>query len=257
MQPPLPRPAVHPNVRAEKAFKPIIVIDPGHGGHDSGAKKHGAVEKQITLAFGKLLAEKLKATGRYKVLMTRDTDVFVPLGDRVAYGEKNKANLFISVHCDYASRGGANGATIYSLRESVAKKLRRSAKGTTSGSVLSLAEVETVKKASGDVDLVKGILADLAKREVEVTRDRTSVLARSVIAMMGESTTMRSKPDKQASFRVLKTAQFPSILIELAYVTNKQDAENLQSNSWRDKVSASIMTAVDSYFSNQLAQLPM
>jgi len=257
VQPPLPRPAVHPNVRAEKAFKPIIVIDPGHGGHDSGAKKHGAVEKQITLAFGKLLAEKLKATGRYKVLMTRDTDVFVPLGDRVAYGEKNKANLFISVHCDYASRGGANGATIYSLRESVAKKLRRSAKGTTSGSVLSLAEVETVKKASGDVDLVKGILADLAKREVEVTRDRTSVLARSVIAMMGESTTMRSKPDKQASFRVLKTAQFPSILIELAYVTNKQDAENLQSNSWRDKVSASIMTAVDSYFSNQLAQLPM
>jgi N-acetylmuramoyl-L-alanine amidase len=257
VQPPLPRPAVHPNVRAEKAFKPIIVIDPGHGGHDSGAKKNGAVEKEITLAFGKLLAEKLKATGRYKVLMTRDTDVFVPLGDRVAYGEKNKANLFISVHCDYANRGGANGATIYSLRESVAKKLRRSAKGKTSGSVLSRAEVETVKKASGNVDLVKGILADLAKREVEVTRDRTSVLARSVIAMMGESTTMRSKPDKQASFRVLKTAQFPSILIELAFVTNKQDAENLQSNSWRDKVSASIMTAVDSYFSNQLAQLPM
>ncbi|MGI9403507.1 MAG: N-acetylmuramoyl-L-alanine amidase family protein, partial [Hyphomicrobium sp.] len=258
LQPPLPRPAVHPDVRAKKAFKPIIVIDPGHGGHDSGAKKNGAVEKEINLAFAMLLAEKLKATGRYKVLMTRDTDVFVPLGDRVAYGERNKANLFISVHCDYASTGSkANGATIYSLRESVAKRLRRSAKGKTSKSVLSRAEVETVKKASGDVDLVKGILADLAKREVEVTRDRTSVLARSVIAMMGESTNMRSHPDKQASFRVLKTAQFPSILIELAYVTNKKDAENLQSNTWRDKVSASILTAVDSYFSNQLAQLPM
>jgi N-acetylmuramoyl-L-alanine amidase len=257
LQPPLPRPAVHPDVRAEKAFKPIIVIDPGHGGHDTGAKKNGAVEKEITLAFGKLLAEKLKATGRYKVLMTRGTDVFVPLGDRVAYGERNKANLFISVHCDYASRRGANGATIYSLRESVAKRLRRSAKGKTSKTVLSTAEVETVKKASGDVDLVKGILADLAKREVEVTRDRTSVLARSVIAMMGASTNMRSDPDKQASFRVLKTAQFPSILIELAYVTNKKDAQNLQSKSWRDKVSASILTAVDGYFSNQLAQLPM
>ncbi len=257
LQPPLPRPAVHPDVRAEKAFKPIIVIDPGHGGHDSGAKKNGAVEKEITLAFGKLLAEKLKATGRYKVLMTRGTDIFVPLGDRVAYGESNKANLFISVHCDYANRGGANGATIYSLRESVAKRLRRSAKGKTSKTVLSTAEVETVKKASGDVDLVKDILADLAKREVEVTRDRTSVLARSVIAMMGASTKMRSDPDKQASFRVLKTAQFPSILIELAYVTNKKDAQNLQSKSWRDKVSASILTAVDGYFSNQLAQLPM
>lgn len=257
LQPPLPRPAVHPDVRAEKAFKPIIVIDPGHGGHDTGAKKNGAVEKEITLAFGKLLAEKLKATGRYKVLMTRGTDIFVPLGDRVAYGERNKANLFISVHCDYANRGGANGATIYSLRESVAKRLRRSAKGKTSKTVLSTAEVETVKKASGDVGLVKGILADLAKREVEVTRDRTSVLARSVIAMMGASTKMRSDPDKQASFRVLKTAQFPSILIELAYVTNKKDAQNLQSKSWRDKVSASILTAVDGYFSNRLAQLPM
>ncbi|MEE8310321.1 MAG: N-acetylmuramoyl-L-alanine amidase [Hyphomicrobium sp.] len=257
LQPPLPRPAVHPDVRAETAFKPIIVIDPGHGGHDTGAKKNGAVEKEITLAFGKLLAEKLKATGRYKVLMTRGTDIFVPLGDRVAYGERNKANLFISVHCDYANRGGANGATIYSLRESVAKRLRRSAKGKTSKTVLSTAEVETVKKASGDVGLVKGILADLAKREVEVTRDRTSVLARSVIAMMGASTKMRSDPDKQASFRVLKTAQFPSILIELAYVTNKKDAQNLQSKSWRDKVSASILTAVDGYFSNRLAQLPM
>ena len=257
LQPPLPRPAVHPDVRAEKAFKPIIVIDPGHGGHDSGAKKNGAVEKEINLAFGKLLAEKLKATGRYKVLMTRDTDVFIPLGDRVAYGERNKANLFISVHCDYANRGGANGATIYSLRESVAKRLRRSAKGKTSKTVLSTAESKTVKKASGDVDLVKGILADLAKREVEVTRDRTSVLARSVIAMMGASTNMRSQPDKHASFRVLKTAQFPSILIELAYVTNKKDAQNLQSKSWRDKVSASILTAVDGYFSNRLAQLPM
>ena len=257
LQPPLPRPAVHPDVRAEKAFKPIIVIDPGHGGLDTGAKKNGAVEKEVVLAFGKLLAEKLKATGRYKVLMTRDTDVFVPLGDRVAFCERNKANLFISVHCDYANRGGANGATIYSLRESVAKRLRRSAKGKTSKTVLSTAEVEIVKEASGDVGLVKGILADLARREVEATRDRTSVLARSVIAMMGASTKMRSDPDKQASFRVLKTAQFPSILIELAYVTNKKDARNLQSKSWRNKVSASILTAVDGYFSNRLAQLPM
>jgi len=143
------------------------------------------------------------------------------------------------------------------LRESVAKRLRRSAKGKTSKTVLSTAEVEIVKKASGDVGLVKGILADLARREVEATRDRTSVLARSVIAMMGASTKMRSDPDKQASFRVLKTAQFPSILIELAYVTNKKDAQNLQSKSWRDKVSASILTAVDGYFSNRLAQLPM
>ncbi len=94
-----------PDVLAERAFKPIIVIDPGHGGHDFGAEKNGAVEKDIVLAFSKILAKKLNATGRFKVLMTREEDVFIPLGDRVSFGEKNKANLFIAVHCDYADTG--------------------------------------------------------------------------------------------------------------------------------------------------------
>jgi N-acetylmuramoyl-L-alanine amidase len=258
LQPPLPRPAVSPEVLAEKAFKPVIVIDPGHGGHDSGAMKNGAVEKDVVLAFGKILADKLKATGRFKVLMTREEDVFVPLGERVEFAERNRANLFIAVHCDYADTGStANGATIYSLRDSVADSLRRSAKGELSENLLSKDEVEAVKEASGDVDQVKEILADLAGREVDVTSNRTSTFARTVIDKMGASTNMRHDPDQQASFRVLKTAQFPSVLIELAYVTNKQDAENLQSDAWRDKVSDSILTAVDNYFANQLAQLPM
>jgi N-acetylmuramoyl-L-alanine amidase len=258
LQPPLPRPAVAPAVLAEKSFKPIIVIDPGHGGQDSGAEKNGAVEKDIVLAFGKILANKLKATGRFKVLMTRDTDVFIPLGDRVSFAEHNKANLFIAIHCDYADTGSvANGATIYSLRESLADGLRRSTKGEISGNLLSQAEAAIVKEASGDVDAVKGILSDLAGREVDVTHDRTSVFARSVIEGMGASTALRNEPDQTAGFRVLKTAQFPSVLIELAYVTNKQDAENLQSDAWRDKVSDSIMTAIDKYFSSQMAQLPM
>ena len=158
LQPPLPRPAVPPTVLAEKSFKPIIVIDPGHGGYDFGAEKNGAVEKDIVLAFGKILANKLKATGRFKVLMTRDTDVFIPLGDRVSFAEHNKANLFIAIHCDYADTGSvANGATIYSLRESLADSLRRSTKGEISGNLLSQAEAAIVKEASGDVEAVKGI----------------------------------------------------------------------------------------------------
>lgn len=260
LQPPLPRPAVSPDVLAQRAFKPVIVIDPGHGGHDSGAMKNGAVEKEITLAFSKILARKLNATGRYKVMMTRDEDVFIPLGDRVAFGEKHKANLFIAVHCDYADTGStASGATIYSLRDSVADSLRRSTRDDVASSVLSKNEVEKVKRAGGseDVSLVKDILADLAEREVDATHDRTGVFAKTVIETMGTSTAMRNKPDQQASFRVLKTAQFPSVLIELAYVTNKQDAANLQSEAWRDKVTDSIMSAIDNYFSNQVAQIPM
>ncbi len=258
LPPPMPRPAVAPAVLAERSFKPIIVIDPGHGGHDFGAEKNGAVEKDIVLAFGKTLADKLKATGRFKVLMTRDTDVFVPLDERVSFAEHNKANLFIAIHCDYADTGSvANGATIYSLRELQADSLRRSTKGEISSNILSRAEAEIVKQVSDDVDAVKNILSDLAGREVDATHDRTSVFARSVIEGMSASTALRNEPDQTAGFRVLKTAQFPSVLIELAYVTNKQDAENLKSDIWRDKVSDSIMTAIDKYFSSQMAQLPM
>jgi N-acetylmuramoyl-L-alanine amidase len=258
LQPPSPRPAVPPQVLAQRTFKPVIVIDPGHGGHDSGAEKNGAVEKDIVLAFSKILAEKLKATGRFKVYMTRDTDVFVPLGERVEFGEKHGANLFIAVHCDYSDNGSkASGATIYSLRDSAADSLRRSAKGEVASNVLTAGSGAAAGLTGGDADAVKSILSDLAGREVAVTHDRTNVFARTVVERMGASTNMREDPSQQAGFRVLKTAQFPSVLIELAYVTNKQDAENLQSDAWRNKVSDSILTAVDNYFSNQLAQLPM
>ncbi len=259
VQPPLPVPATRPDEIAARSFKPIIVIDPGHGGHDSGAKKHGAVEKDVVLAFSLMLRDKLEETGRYKVLMTRDTDVFVALDDRRRFAEQHGANLFIAVHADYAQRATARGATIYSLRENVASSLKRSAKGKVSSNVLSKDEVETMNKVSADGDLaaVRSILADLAGREVGATQERTNVFTRSVIEYMGASTEMRAKPDQQAAFRVLRTAQFPSVLIELAYVTNKQDAALLKSDSWRDKVSDSIMDAIENYFSNQIARLPL
>ncbi|MEQ1710641.1 MAG: N-acetylmuramoyl-L-alanine amidase [Hyphomicrobium sp.] len=256
IQPPLPKPAVKPRERAASAFKQVIVIDPGHGGHDSGAQKFGTIEKDVVLAFGKALRDKLEATGRYKILMTRDHDKFVDLDERRAFGERNHAALFIAVHADYASTK-ASGATIYSLRDSVAKELKQSAKGDVTEKVLSPKEVEKVKAASGDLGAIKSILSDLAVREVDATKERTSVFTRAVIEEMGASTSMRDDPDKQAAFRVLKTAQFPSVLIELAYVSNRQDAQNLKSDTWRDKVADSIVTAVDNYFSHQLARLPM
>jgi len=115
LQPPIPRPAVSPQVRAQSAFKPVIVLDPGHGGDDTGAEKNGAVEKDVVLAFSLMLRDKLNATGRYKVLMTRDTDVFVELHARREFAERHMASLFVAVHADYA-QASARGATIYSLR---------------------------------------------------------------------------------------------------------------------------------------------
>lgn len=255
-QPPLPRPAETPNDRAARAFKPIIVIDPGHGGHDSGAAKYGTVEKNVVLAFSHVLKDKLEATGRYKILMTRETDVFVELDARRAFAERHNASLFIAVHADYATTR-ARGATIYTLRDGVAERLKRSTERDVAEQVLSKDEVKGVKGAEGDVSTVKNILADLAQREVSVTRQRTSIFARSVVARMSTSTGMRDDPDQQAAFRVLKTAQFPSVLIELAYVSNRMDAELLKSDSWRNKVASSIKDAVDNYFGHQLARLPL
>ena len=106
-------------------------------------------------------------------------------------------------------------------------------------------------QANGDVGTVRGMLADLARHELDLTRERTSVFVRSVINFMGGSTNLMDNPDRGAAFVVLKTAKVPSILIELGYITNTEDAQQLKSDQWRDKVSGSIVTAVDSYF-NQL-----
>ncbi len=257
VQPPLPRPAVRPAVRAARSYKPTIVLDPGHGGHDSGAQRNGAVEKDVVLAFSLILRDRLKASGRYNVLMTRDDDTFVDLDDRRDFAEKHKAALFMAIHADYAG-SNASGATIYSLRDSVANELKRSAAGEVTQNVLSDKDMVALRRSEvADTNVVRSFLADLAQREVAVTAERTNVLARSMIEFMGGATPMMNNPDRSASFRVLQTAKVPSVLVELAYVTNKQDAANLKSLAWRTKVANSIVTAIDNYFTHQVARLPM
>ena len=256
LQPPYPRPAVSPQARAQSAFKPIIVLDPGHGGDDTGAQKNGTVEKDVVLAFSLMLRDKLNTTGRYKVLMTRERDEFVELHARREFAERQKALLFVAVHADYA-QASARGATIYSLRESVSNALKRSARGEVAESVLPGAELDRVRKVEGDVGVIREMLADLARNEVDTTRDRTGVFVKSVIEFMGESTNLKDNPDRSAAFVVIKSAKIPSILIELGYVTNNEDAELLKSQQWREEVAASIVTAIDNYFSHQLARLPM
>lgn len=255
IQPPLPRPALRPEARAKDSFKQTIVIDPGHGGHDSGATKYGTVEKEVVLAFAMKLRQKLEQTGRYRILMTRDTDRFVELDERRAFADRSEAALFIAVHADYAG-SNASGATIYSLRDSMAKDLMRSAKGEVKNAVLSKRETKDVEKMpESDGGAIKGILADLAMREVAKSKDNTKEFSEAVVSTMGESTTLMNNPDREANFRVLKSAKMPSVLIELAYVSNRADAANLKSDTWREKVANSIQRAVDNYFSRHVARL--
>ena len=250
IQPPMPRPAERPDVRAAKAFKRTIVLDPGHGGHDSGAMKNGAVEKDVVLAFGKVLREKLNASNRYKVLMTREDDTFVDLDDRREFAEKHNAALFMAIHADSAG-SHAKGATVYSLQDNVARSLTRSAQSEVVKGVLTKSDLETLKRNSNtDIGTVQSFLAGLAEREVQVTRERTSVFARSLVQYMGASTNMMQNPDRTAAFTVLRTAKVPAVLVELAFVTNKEDAAKLKSDEWRKKVAGSLVTAIDAYFAD-------
>ena len=255
VQPPMPRAAQRPLSRDSAIYKPLIVIDPGHGGHDSGAQRFGAVEKDVVLAFSLKLREKLQASGRYRVLMTRDSDKFVDLDERRAFGDRSQAALFIAVHADYAG-SSARGATIYSLKEATSKSLQRSAKDEAEESVLSQKELDTIRLNKSDAGAVTDMLRNLGKREIDANKDRSHLFSKSVIEFMGASTPMMSNPDREANFRVLKSAKTPSVLIELAYVTNAEDARNLKSDSWREKVTGSLMTAIENYFTHREARLP-
>ena len=249
-----PRPAQRPDELAKRTAKQLIVIDPGHGGHDYGARKNGVVEKDVVLAFSHTLRKKLEATGRYRVLMTREDDRFIPLGDRTDFAEKHNASLFIAVHADYADTN-ASGGSIYSLRSSAAERLKSSARARASDIKISKDAFSAIDKE--DSEIVKEILADRANAAVEVTSQRTDLFSQTVAENMGDTTNMRENPSKKAGFRVLKSALVPSVLIELAYVTNKQDAALLKSDSWRDKVADSISDAVDNYFNTSIARIPM
>ena len=249
VQPPLPKPAERPEARQKRSARPLIVLDPGHGGMDSGAVRNGAVEKEVVLAFSLVLREQLLKSGRYRVAMTRDDDTFVPLDDRREFAEKRDAALFMAIHADSAG-AGASGATVYSLREGVAESLKRSARNDVVNSVLKERDLRDLRQSEGSLDVVRSMLGGLAEKDVLATRDKTSVFARSLIEYMGSSTNMMSNPDRQAAFRVLQTAKVPAVLVELAFVTNRQDAQKLMSDEWRAKVAGSLLTAIDAYFAN-------
>lgn len=252
-QPPVPRRA-RGRTGQNVTYKPLIVIDPGHGGKDSGARKFGVNEKDVVLAFGRTLRERLLKTGRYRVKMTRSTDVFVPLGKRRKFAENNTAALFIAIHADYAG-SNARGATIYSLRKGLANRLRQSAAADAARSALSNGVMKYVSAQSADLRAVRGILGDLAQREVHANLERTNMFTKIAISQMGATTTMRSQPHREAAFKVLKTAKVPAVLIELAYVSNRRDSARLLSQRWRNQVSGSLVTAIEKYFSHSMSQI--
>jgi N-acetylmuramoyl-L-alanine amidase len=227
--------------------RPVIVIDPGHGGPDNGTQSGSETEKSLVLEFALALRDRIEKAGKYRVVMTRTDDTFVPLSERVRVARNQSAALFVSVHADALPRreGDAQGATIYTLsdRASDAEAER-------------LAEAENKADAIGGVNLteepteVADILIDLAQRE---TRTFSNRFARILMAEMKTTTRMHKHPLKSAGFKVLKAPDVPSVLIELGYVSNKDDLEHLVSEHWRSRTAGSVAHAIDSFFAKGLA----
>ena len=236
-----PKPAAPPDRR------PVVVIDPGHGGIDNGTQASGESEKNLVLGFGLALRDRIEKNGKYRVVMTRTDDTFIPLADRVRIARNQSAALFVSIHADALPRheGDAQGATIYTLsdRASDAEAER-------------LAEAENKADAIGGVNLteeptdVADILIDLAQRE---TRTFSHRFARLLMGEMKNTVRMHKHPLKSAGFRVLKAPDVPSVLIELGYVSNKGDLEHLVSENWRSRTVGSMAQAIDGFFAKRLA----
>jgi N-acetylmuramoyl-L-alanine amidase len=237
-----------PPQKEPAAPRPLIVIDPGHGGIDNGTKAAtGETEKAIVLEFSLALRDKLEKTGKYRVVMTRTDDTFVALGDRVALARGRQAALFISIHADALARGegDAQGATVYTLSERPSDS--RAAR---------LAETENQADIIAGLDLssepkdVAGILIDLARRE---TKTFSVQFAQAVVSSMKSTARLHQHPMKSAAFVVLKAPDVPSVLLELGYVSNKADLKSLISAQWRERTAESMVNAVATYFNTRLA----
>lgn len=226
------------NETADRRF--TIVIDPGHGGIDSGARGvSGAVEKDVTLTFAKELKEALENLDIYRVRMTRDDDSFLRLDERVRVARQHGANLFISVHADTIRYKGVRGATVYTVSDqaSDAEAAALAARENLSDELAGLS-IEDENHEVSD------ILMDLIRRETQSFSVR---FARTLVGSLSNEVELIKNPHRYAGFRVLRAPDVPSVLLELGYLSNKDDEKQLLDPEWRAKAIASVMAAIRSF----------
>ncbi len=229
------------------AGRPLVVIDPGHGGHDPGAISpvSGQREKDIALSLAKRVRDQLLASGRVRVAMTREDDRFLVLRERSAIARNIKGDLFISIHADSAPADSANGATVYTLSETASDR-----------------EAQLLAQRENKADVINGvnlggqnqeiasILVDLAQREtMNSAAGFATLLKRESVGLVP----FRSDYHRMADLAVLKSPDMPSILFEAGYVTNSTDVARITSEAGQSRIAAGITKAVEIHFARQLA----
>ncbi|MBR1945638.1 MAG: N-acetylmuramoyl-L-alanine amidase [Alphaproteobacteria bacterium] len=224
--------------------KPLIVLDPGHGGKDPGAiGVSGVYEKHLTLAMAKQLRTLLEQSGRYRVKLTRDTDVFIALYARRRFARSVNADLFISIHADSIRKPETRGLSVYTLSEKASDK-----------------EAEKLAESENKVDLIAGIdlsgetqevtdiLIDLARRE---TNNHSSYFAEKLMNEIRKEITVLPNSHRFAGFAVLKSPDVPSVLIEMGYLSNKEEEKLLRQAPYREKLAKAAVRAIDFYFAEK------
>ena len=229
--------------------RPVVAIDPGHGGVDPGAlSPSGTPEKAVTLAFAKELAQQLQSSGRYDVVLTRDRDLFMSLRERVQVARAANADLFLSLHANTNDSQRLRGFSVYTLSNKASDK-----------EAAAFAAAENKADIIGGVNLeqydddVASILIDFAQTK---TNEQSVKFARDMLVQeVGKSTTLLSRPWRSAGFAVLKAPDVPSVLVELGYLTNREEERKLQDRSYQSQLSSSIVAAVDNFFERRRAAL--
>ena len=221
--------------------KKIIVIDPGHGGVDPGAISKGGVrEKDLVLQVALKLKKAIEATNKFHVILTRSSDVYIPLQDRVRIAQHAYADLFVSLHIDSFTNARVGGAAVYTLSDKASdRQSELLAQRENKSDIIAGVNLEGYSKVIND------ILIDLTQRD---TMNKSVVLSQNVLKHLGKNITLHKNPSKSAGFVVLKAPDVPSVLVELGYLTNSRDVKLIASANGQKKVVIALRNAILSYF---------
>ncbi len=222
---------------------PLVVLDAGHGGIDPGAVRNDVTEKQVTLIFALQLRDALLETRRYRVLMTRDDDSFLELPERIRLARASQADIFISLHANTVERGMARGTTVYNLSEQASND-----EAANRAEFENRSDIVAGAVLLGQEDEIANILIDMARRETNAASIRFADTLGSTIRYALD----KDAPSRRmaAGFRVLRSVDTPSVLIELGFMSNTTDLANLMSQSWRHEANLAIIAALDQWLTH-------
>jgi N-acetylmuramoyl-L-alanine amidase len=229
------RPQILPPQITPISLKKVIVIDPGHGGHDPGALGAQGYEKDVNLAAALALKARLERNSRYTVVLTREDDTYVPLDSRVRVAQHSGADLFISLHSDSGPDASVRGASVYTLSDKASNRAARF-----------VSRDDWFMKASLTGDRgVQDILFDLTQR---ATKNRSAAFANTLVSHIDGKAPLLRRSQRDAGFMVLLAPDVPAVLLEMGFVTNADDEQFLRDPGQRRRLMNAVGDSIDDYF---------